>query len=531
MKSILFSLFLLGFSVFGYSQTYTEDIANIIYNHCSTCHRPGEIGPQSFTNYEEVRNWAQTIKFVTSTRYMPPWQADPNYAHFLEENYLQDEEIDLIAAWVDAGAPQGPASAEPPFPQFPTGSLLGEPDLVLSFSQEHVHLGNNMDEYRYFVLPTGLTEDKIIKAIEFRPGNSKIVHHALMFEDLTGQAAASDAQTPEYGFEGFGGFGTDNSDWAILGQKQYPGYVPGQKPIRFPDGMGQTIGAGADLVVQVHYAPWSTNESDLSSINIFFADENESVDRFVRDSIMLPFNIAPGGFFGFVNFRLEPEEIETFHGTWELEEDLSFMGISPHMHLLGIDCEVFIEHTDGSITNLIKIPEWDFNWQGNYYFPKLLTAEQGSIVHAFATYDNSSENPNNPTIPPKAVIWGERTTDEMFYLPLLHVPYRNGDENIIFDATLSDDNIEAAAQNVLKPLYPNPVKDFVNIEFELGVGSTVSIELIDVNGSKIRTLRNNEYFGTGEKSISLRTDNLASGTYFIKLDNNGQSYVQKFIKI
>lgn len=531
MKNLVVSILIILATNFGYSQTFNEDIASIIYNKCSNCHRPGEIGPQSFTNYEEVKNWAQTIKYVTSTRYMPPWQADPSYSHFLEENFLTQAEINLISDWVDGGTPEGPSAAEPTFPEFPTGSLLGEPDLVLSFAQEHLHQGNNRDEYRYFVLPTGLTEDKVVKAIEFRPGNTKIVHHALLFEDLTGEAAASDAQTPEYGFEGFGGFGNDQSEFAILNQKQYPGYVPGQKPIRFPDGMGQKMGAGADLVVQVHYAPWSEDQTDLSTVNIFFADETEEVDRIVQDSIMLPYNIAPGGILGFVSFRIDPEEIETFHGTWELEEDLSFLGLSPHMHLLGADWEVYIEHTDGSRTNLIKIPEWDFNWQGNYFFPKLIVAEAGSIVHAYASYDNTSENPNNPTIPPVTVRWGEFTTEEMYYLPLTYVPYQEGDENVIFDATLNNDNSATLKNAELFPISPNPVNDFVNVDFSLEYGTVISIQVIDINGKVIRQLRKNEFFGAGSQSINFQTGALQSGTYFIKLEGNDFTFTQKFVKI
>ena len=162
---------------------------------------------------------------------MPPWQPDPDFRHFLGENFLTDDQITMISDWVDAGSPEG-SEAATPFPDFPEGSVLGEPDLILQFSESYLHKGNNQDEYRYFVLPTGLTEDKTLKAIELRPGNSQIVHHALFFEDLTGQAARNDARTPEYGFDGFGGFAGDDLE-SILSQKQYPGYVPGQKPVSY----------------------------------------------------------------------------------------------------------------------------------------------------------------------------------------------------------------------------------------------------------------------------------------------------------
>ncbi len=531
MKHFLTLIFFIFSLAPIFAQTFTEDIAEIIYNKCSTCHRPGEIGPQSLTNYDEVKNWASTIKFVTSMKIMPPWQADHQYSRFLGENFLTQTEIDLISDWVDNGAEKGPDAAEPNFPDFPEGSLLGEPDLVLTMTQAHVHQGNNQDVYWYYVLPSGLTEDKVIKAIEFRPGNSKIVHHALMFEDTEGIAAARDAQNPsQYGFPEFGGFAPGGNGFEILGQKEYPGYVPGQKPIRFPEGMGQTLSAGSDVVVQVHYAPWSTTEEDLSSVNIFFADENEPIDRFVQDSVMLPFNIAPGGLLGFAQFRLDPEEIQTFHGTWELEEDLSFVGLSPHMHLLGQDWEVYIEHTDGSMTNLIRIPEWDFNWQGNYFFPRLIVAEAGSTIHAYATYDNTSENPNNPSSPPISVGWGERTIDEMYYLPLMYVPYQEGDENVIFDNVLDiDDEINIEPNNIAA-ISPNPVSDLAFADINLENGGVLNIDLLNIKGQKIRSIRKNEFFSIGEHRINFRTDNLSEGVYMIHINGKNFSLTEKFVK-
>lgn len=533
MNKNLIVLFLISlFALTANGQTYTEDVAEIIYNKCTTCHRSGEIGPMTFTNYNEVKDWAQTIKFVTQTGYMPPWQADPQYSRFLEENFLTQEEINTISDWVDNGAIKGPNAAEPDLPDFPNGSLLGEPDLVLTFAEEHTHLGNNQDEYRYFVLPTGLTEDKIVKAIEFRPGNAQIVHHALMFEDTEGVAAANDAMTPEYGFEGFGGFGDTNNDLGVLGQKQYPGYVPGQKPIRFPDGMGQTLAAGSDLVVQVHYAPWSTDETDLSHINIFFADEDEEVTRYVTDSIMLPINLPPYGLPGFLTFTIPAGQVKEFHGILEVEEPVSLLGISPHMHLLGQDWEVWVEHTDGSITKLIKIPEWDFNWQGNYFFPKLIVAEEGAIIHAVASYDNTAENPNNPSSPPVFVGWGEGTLDEMYYLPLTYVPYQEGDENVVFDNVLSveDQDIEIA-NNQLFPITPNPVTDKATLHFNLHNAGPVTIQILDIQGKLIRSLRVNEFFSIGDHYIPFKTDALDVGAYLINVQGKSFNLTEKFIKI
>jgi hypothetical protein len=443
MYKILFTLFLLSAWQFkSFAQpTYTKDVAPIIYKHCSSCHRPGEIGPFSLTNFQEVSNWATSIRYVTQNKIMPPWKADPTYSRFMDENYLTDTQIKTIADWVEAGTPLGNPADEPTFPDFPENSLLGEPDLVLTFDRSYTHKGTGTDEYRYFVLPTGLTQNKKIKAIELRPGNTKIVHHALFFSDVSGKAKQYDDQTPEYGFSA-----DENPDFdvfEVINRDQYPGYVPGQKPRRFPDGIAMDMAAGSDLVIQMHYAPWSVDETDSSTVNIFFAEDSEFIDRTVRDYIMLPFNLTGGA----NSFFLMPGQIKTFEGVYTVPFDVSLVGIFPHMHYLGKNWEVYIENTDGSKTNLIKINDWDFNWQGGYYFDRYKIAKKGSRIRAFAKYDNTANNPANPSNPPRFVTWGEGTRDEMYYLPLLYVPYKSGDENVVFeDNTSSVYDIESVIQ-------------------------------------------------------------------------------------
>ncbi len=531
MKSYLSIVALILLStISGKTQVnFAEDIAPIIYKNCSTCHRPGEIGPMSLTNYDEVKNWASTIKYVTSIRYMPPWQANPEYQNYLSENFLSQDEIDKIANWVDNGTPRGDISLEPDFPSFPNESLLGEPDLVLEMEQAHVHEGNGEDSYYYFVLPTDLLEDKIIKAVEFRPGNTKIVHHALIFEDTEGIARETDASTPEYGFEGFGGFDGDSNDLSILGQKQYPGYVPGQKPIRYPVGLGQTLEAGADIVVQIHYAPTPVDETDRSKINLFFADDTEEVNRFTRDRIMLPFDL-PGGFFSFI---IPPDQEKTFHGVWNINQDISLLGLSPHMHLLGQDWTVYLEEPNGDIVNLINIPEWDFNWQGNYFFQEFIVAKAGSKIHAIAGYDNTAENPQNPNNPPQTVAWGERTGDEMYYLPVFYVDYQEGDEDISFidDSSTSTSNPQFdPRKHSLDPIFPNPVRETVNLRFNMASGGPCKISVQDMDGKEIKVLRNGEFFHMGNHSLQFDSKTFTAGLYLIVVEGQDFILTEKFIK-
>lgn len=506
--------------IIGQQPTFCRDVAPIIYNHCTTCHRSGEIGPMSLSSYEEVKNWAGTIKYVTSSKIMPPWKADPSYSRFLDENYLSDAQIKTIAEWVDAGSPLGDPNEEPPLPEYPENSLLGKPDLILSFKESYLHKGTGSDEYRYFVLPTGITSDKQIKAIELRPGNTKIVHHALFFSDTSGKARAYDDKTSDYGFSA-----DENADFdvfEVINRDQYPGYVPGQKPRNFPDGLAQILKANSDLVIQMHYAPWSVDERDSSTVNFFFADDNEKIDRNVKDYIMLPFNLTGGA----SSFYILANQVKKFEGVYTVPFDVSLVGIFPHMHYLGKNWEVYIENPDGTKTNLIRINDWDFNWQGGYYFDQYKIAKKGSKIRAFATYDNTINNPANPNSPPKFATWGEGSKDEMYYLPILYVPYKIGDENTVFDPTSSlpsDDN----PSSIQAILYPNPVSGMTNqpvhIQFEVQQGLAISIDIYDMNGQRVRQLVTNEFFSKGDHIVHLEAKNLAVGTYLVKLSSQHDS--------
>jgi hypothetical protein len=492
--------------------TFTKDIAKIIYNQCANCHRAGEIGPFSLTNYQEVKSFGKMIKYVTGTKYMPPWKADITYQRYREENLLTDDQIKKIGDWVDNGMPYGNITEEPAFPSYPTGSTLGKPDLTLKFDQAHIHKGNNLDDYWYFVLPTKLTENRNVKAIELRPGNKKIVHHALFFQDTTGKARNIDATTPGYGFS------ADNSSFNVdqaLRYVQFPGYVPGQKPIRFPENMAQRLNKNSDLVIQMHYAPSPVDEKDSSTVNIFFADKDEKIDRFVRDRILLPSDL-PGGF---LSFFIPGNQKKKFIGKWKTTEDISVLSVFPHMHLLGRNWKVWVEKPDGKVENIIKIDDWDFNWQGGYYFKKFIIIPKNSTVVAEAEYDNTTNNPRNPNQPPALVYWGENTKDEMFYFPLLFVPYKVGDEKLIFDTTTDTKEIVTNKNNGIK-ISPNPASsEMVNIELNLQVPTKLEISLFDISGKMIRKIRNGEFYLDGKHLVQLDASNINPGTYFLRIEN------------
>jgi hypothetical protein len=515
MKRLLFISILFCtniISVEAQTVNYSEHIAPIIYEKCTSCHREGEIAPMPLTNYDEVRNWSEMIQYVTEIRYMPPWKPNPEYSKFLGENYLEDEEIQLIADWVEAGTPQGDPMKEPSLPYFPDGSQLGEPDLVLTFEESFQHSGNNRDDYRIFVLPTNLTEDRQIAALELRPGNKRIVHHAIFSYDDTGRARQLDAADAKYGYNGFGGFGISNNP---LQTEMLPGYVPGQQPRFFPAGIGQQLPAGSDLLIQMHYAPVPMAQSDSSTVNIFFKEEQ--VEREVRTEFLVPISgmIVNGPFI------IPANQEKTFHCRTTVREKVSLISITPHMHLLGKKWEVYAETPSGEQIPLIKIDDWDFNWQGTFHFDRFIVLDAGSTIHAFATYDNTSDNPNNPNFPPRWMSWGEKTTDEMFFLPIAYVPYQAGDENVVFqdDQTTSTDNtvVLKYPENKLYPIFPNPASDQITVGFTLAKGSAVNLDIYDVQGKLVENVNQKVVYPIGRHQLHIPISDLPKGVYFLSL--------------
>ena len=522
MRKLVLSLLLPALAALASAQevTFTKDIASIIYNQCTQCHRPGEIGPFPMTKYAEVEPWAQTIKYVTAIRYMPPWKADPHYSRFLGERFLTDEQIALIAEWADNGAPYGNAAEEPPLPDFPSGSQVGTPDLVLSMAESFEHVGGNQDEYRVFVLPTGLTENKQIAAVELRPGNPSIVHHALFTYDETGQARARDLAEPGYGYDGFGGFGIDGW-WA----KMMPGYVPGQKPVPYPEGLGQVLPAGSDFLIQMHYGPYPVPSKDSSTLNIFF--KQEPVVRQVQNFIFVPFEPLLQN----PPFVILPNTVKTFHCAFTPQAKVSVFAIWPHAHLICQSYEVYTVDPQGDTTNFIRIPDWDFNWQGVFNFKKYMVVEPGTTIHVYATYDNTNGNPGNPNDPPALMTWGERTVDEMLFLPISFVPYFPGDEDIVFDdetTAVEEPGLRFVGHH-LAPVVPNPASGTAYVNFVLELPDHITIRVLDMQGRVMDVIAQDDWMQAGAHTRSVSLANWPAGNYFVQMEGTNFIQAQKLI--
>lgn len=507
MRSLYGSLLLLGICKLATAQVnYSEHIAPIIYNHCTKCHRDGEIGPMPLTNYSEVSANGSMIAYVTDIKYMPPWRPDNTYTHFIGENVLTDEEIDLIGSWVSNGMPQGNPDLEPDPPVFPTGSQVGVPDLIITMDEPYQHQGNNVDQYQIFVLPTSLTEDKDVSAIEVRADNKSICHHAILGLDTTGTAQGLDADDTEYGYTEFGGFGFDPVD------PFFSAWVPGATPLVYPPTLGKKLYAGSDLLLQMHYGPSATPQTDQTSVNIFYADD--PIQRYI---ITYPVSLQDLD----VPFLIPPNEVKSFHGTVAVPFGVSLIGIAPHAHLLGKSYEVYAVSANQQDTiNLIKIPEWNFNWQGLYAYPNPKHIPAGYTVHCIGTFDNTTNNPLNPNDPPQYVWWGESTSDEMYLCYLQFVFYQNGDENISLAVEDSNTNLIYPVHQLF-PSYPNPTNDKFTIGYSLGSPDKVDLVLYDSNGRLVKQILSGANRPPGRFKETISVDDLAPGIYIYQLRTKG----------
>ncbi len=506
---LLISTFSLVSIASSETPTFSEHIAPIIFNHCVTCHRAGEIGPFPLTTYTEVRANAKMIKTEVSNGNMPPWKPVHGYGNFVDERRLTTEEIKSIVDWVDGGSPEGDITKLPKLPNFPTGSQLGTPDMVLQVPVKWHVKGDLKDVYRNFVVPTGLLEDKNIAAIEVRPGNKKVVHHVLMWNDITGTGRSLDNKDATPGYEDFGGPGFDNV------AATYPGWAPGTMPRYFPEGIGMVMHKNSDLIIQIHYAPSATDEEDQTSINIFFKKEKEI--REVSEIPILP-DYLPGGYNA---FSIPANQKKTFKGSYTVSRDMSVLGVFPHMHKLGMDAKLYAVTPKNDTIKFINIPSWDFNWQGAYSYKNLIKIPRNSKLYYEATYDNTTANPYNPNTPPKTVKWGFSTMEEMYLCYIFSMDYEAGDENIsqetITAANEEQEHTELSPINV-RGIFPQPVSNTATsqIQFTLFSNQNISIDVADMKGQIVSS----QSFGqlpVGEHSLALPEDINASGAYVCRI--------------
>jgi len=423
--------------------TWSQDIAPIVYKNCTPCHRPGESGPFDLLNYADAVKKAKLIKFVTQTRYMPPWPADAGYSHFIGEKVLSATEVGYIKTWVDLGMPRGDSLKEPKAPQFYNGSYFGKPDLVIRPQQAVPIKGNGTDVFLIMKYPYEIEKDTLIDFVEFVPGQRKLIHHVnghlisydpkRRFNYMTGESVHSDTRVQLNEV-----YREMHIPYTDKKQPEFPTltpntvyYLPGYVPPAYPKEVGgyRFKKNGAFLLNNIHYGPSNKNLLDSSYINVFY--RKTPIERRVTETQLGTFGVSKIE----PEFVIPPEQIKTFHTFMTISTPISVLSVNPHMHLIGKTFWAFALKQNGDTVPLIRINKWDFRWQYYYTFKHPVKLEAGTTIHVYGTYDNTNKNPNNPFHPPRTITQGNgvesmKTTEEMFQFIFTYMPYREGDEKI-----------------------------------------------------------------------------------------------------
>ncbi|OWK35081.1 redoxin family protein [Fimbriiglobus ruber] len=397
--------------------TFSEHVAPLLFANCTGCHRPGEVAPFPLLTYQDARKHAKTMLRVMNDRYMPPWHPEPGHGEFQNERRLTDAQIALFDRWVKAGMPEGDPKKLPPVPKFPEGWQLGKPDLIVKMDRPFAVPADGADIYQNFVIPLGVTEDKWVTAVEFRSTSPAVVHHVLYFLDNSGRGRERAAKMGQPGFPGMGFRPTGSlGGWAV-----------GAIPVRLPDGLAYPLRKGSDLVLQTHFHPSGKPESELLTVGIYFA---EKAPKRSLASLQLP---PAFGLFSNIDIPAGKADFKVTD-SFILPVAVDLIGAGAHAHYLGKTMKMTAKLPDGEQKNLFSIRDWDFNWQGQYLYKEAVRLPKGTVIRGEVTWDNSAENPRNPSSPPVRVHWGEGSTDEMGSARLMMVAAEEKDATALREA-------------------------------------------------------------------------------------------------
>jgi hypothetical protein len=378
--------------------TFAKDVAPILFKRCVGCHRPGEVAPFPLLEYRDASKRAALIAELTSSRQMPPWKPEPGAGHFADERRLTDAEIGLIRRWSEGGAAEGDRADLPAAPKFTAGWQLGEPDLVIRMAEPYTLAASGPDEYRCFVLPIQVPAGKYIKSIEYRPGNRKIVHHAVVtslpHQEAVAKLASGDGKSFLSGLAPPGRL--------LSGPLSI--WTPGMEPHFLPGDLATSWPAKTDMVLQLHLHPSGKPEVEQSLIGIHLTDQKPTASLRMSALSNDKIDIPPG-----------KRDYEV-RASQTLNAESTLFGVFPHLHLIGRSVRAEATLPDKRKIPLISITNWDFNWQYYYQYAEPVRLPAGTQIDVRWTYDNSASNPANPSNPPRRVTYGEQTTDEMAFL-------------------------------------------------------------------------------------------------------------------
>ena len=419
MKNILKLIMLLCtmFSVYASKPDWSKNIASTIYSKCTSCHHDGGIAPFSLMTYQQTISKKSAILHNVEDNHMPPYPANTTFREYAHQKNLSPEEKQSMIDWINNDAPEGDISIAPKPPEYTGNSIIKNPDFIASMSVYTSQAkSGGLDEYKCFVLNGINTNEQFISGIEVIPGNPEIVHHVLIYQDTSSVADSLDALTPEPGYNGLGGVGSNTA--TLLGV-----YAPGTEPYFFPKGFGLRLQKNAKILLQVHYPAGSADKQDQTTIRFLF-NKDLNIREVKISSLLDHQNIIDGPLI------IPANQKKTFHQRYVSPINASIFAVLPHMHLIGKSTKIIGITPSKDTIKIIDIPEWDFHWQMAYTFKTLQKVPKGTVFYSEVEYDNTTDNHHNPSNPPKLVTLGEGTTDEMMLTFFYYTPYKAGDELI-----------------------------------------------------------------------------------------------------
>ena len=481
------------------AQLVYKDVAQIFFNNCTSCHHSGGGTPMPLMNFTQTSSYASSILYHVEEGHMPPWSPDTSFSRFIGERIITQAEKNDIISWVNSGALAGDTTLAPPAPVYTTEyKLIGTPSLILKMPTFVSNAGST-DSYVCFTIPSGLTQDRILRAYEIVPGNPDIVHHVIVNIDTAGTSATD----------------LSGNCFNAPGDLSIGGYAPGSAPIIFPGEFplkaGINIPAGSNIVMQLHYPPGTSGMVDSTQIRMYFYPLNETGIRPVHNSTLLQnwgLYMLPNTVSSFSDEYPDPD-----NGV--LPASFSMFSAFPHSHKVCVSIENYAYAGTDTIP-LIRINEWDFMWQGYYTFSKLVKIPAGYKLFSKHVYDNTANNLNNPNSPPALVIAGTRTTDEMLFDSFLWLDYEPGDELIDLQGLLANDTLLALKTNNIKPVspvkvfvYPNPASDKLCIN--LSKKAEYKARFLNIAGQTILNLE------TFSDNATIDLSKVPAGLYIVEV--------------
>ncbi|MEX0618724.1 MAG: hypothetical protein WDZ76_02460 [Pseudohongiellaceae bacterium] len=364
---------------------YSTEVAPIIADSCAECHRKGGIGPFAMDSHLMLKGWSPMIRETLLTKRMPPTQVDPYIGHFSNARYIDDSELQTLVHWIDAGSPRG--AGPDPLTSLEFKSLdeweFGEPDYIVSAPKHEVPATGVLD-YLNVDVELPFNEDKWVRAVQFIPGDTSVLHHLLTY-----------VTAPAEDFDG------GEADTRSIARRFLEGYAPGKiDAMEFPTDTGVYIPAGHKLSMQFHYTTNGRATTDETILGLYMYDEPPSYENFTRSVS--------------ARFAIPPHAIDhKAHAEYVFEEDVVVTGLRAHMHFRGRDMKFSVETPDGGMRDLLSVPAYSYAWQPTYALEEPEFIPAGTRVHVTGAFDNSQYNPANPD-PSKEITFGLQSWDEMF---------------------------------------------------------------------------------------------------------------------